>query len=108
MEVMGRSHHLSIEFRFHYSTSHSNAIVIITFVQAVVPLQEGPLGVQHRGRRLRDQGPLRLLKGDPTPPRTASSSLIDCCIQFLSFIPVGRPAAVREDVLPVISLYAKS
>ena len=29
-----RSHHLSLEFRFHYSASHSNAVVIIPFEQA--------------------------------------------------------------------------
>lgn len=34
-----------------------------------VPLQEGPLGIQHRGRRLRNQATLRLLQGEPIAQR---------------------------------------
>ena len=34
-----------------------------------VPLKEGPLFIQHQGRGLRDQAPLRLLQGEPIDQR---------------------------------------
>ncbi len=51
-------------FWFYYSTSHSNSIIIIHCRQ-LVPLQEGPHGIQHCSQRLWSHAPHCLLKGEP-------------------------------------------
>jgi hypothetical protein len=76
-----------------------------------VPLQQGPHGIQHRGRRLQSHAPLRLLKGEPIAQRRVNEFFLYvledlhtsqslCALEVTS----GDPAFVKETVERVYPL----